>query len=125
LKITENLDLHQEARGDAILFLKNAFPRKLPDFKIIPTTETEIKSIIQSLKAKNSTGYDGIISKILEACASLISHPLTQIYNLSPSSCKCLSCATFIMQTTGVALDWAMIFDWILYYTIPYLIWCL
>jgi hypothetical protein len=42
LKITENLDLRQEARGDAISFLKNAFPRKFPDFKIIPTTETEI-----------------------------------------------------------------------------------
>jgi hypothetical protein len=52
LKIAENLDLHQETRGDAISFLKNAFPRKFSDFKIIPTAETEIKSVIHSLKAK-------------------------------------------------------------------------
>jgi hypothetical protein len=69
LKITENLDLCQEARGNA--------------FKIIPTTKTKIKSIIHSLKAKNSTGYDGITSKILKAFASLISHPLTHICNHS------------------------------------------
>jgi hypothetical protein len=37
MKITENLDL---AKCDAISFLKNAFPRKFPHFKIIPTTET-------------------------------------------------------------------------------------
>jgi hypothetical protein len=83
LRITENLDLRPEARGDAISFLKNAFPRKFPDFKIIPTTETEIKSIIHSPRAKNSTGYDGVTSKILKACASLISHPLTHICNPS------------------------------------------
>jgi hypothetical protein len=49
LKITENLDLGQEVRGDAISILKNAFPRKFPDFEIIPTTATEVKSIIHSL----------------------------------------------------------------------------
>jgi hypothetical protein len=39
--------------GDAISFLIRAFPRKFPGSKTISTTETEIKSIIQSLKAKN------------------------------------------------------------------------
>jgi hypothetical protein len=57
--------LHQEPRGEAISFLKNAFPREFPDFKSIPTTKTEIKNIIHSLEARNSTGYDGITSKIL------------------------------------------------------------
>jgi hypothetical protein len=80
-KITENLDLCQQARGNAISCLKNAFPRMIPE--IIPTTETEIKSIIQSLEAKYSTDYDGITSKILKACASLINHPLTHIGNHS------------------------------------------
>jgi hypothetical protein len=37
-------------KEDAISFLKNAFPVKLPDIKIIPTTDTEIKSITHSLK---------------------------------------------------------------------------
>jgi hypothetical protein len=52
--------------------------------KTIPTTETEIKSIIHSQKKKKKTsGYDGITSKILKVCASLISHPLTHICNHS------------------------------------------
>jgi hypothetical protein len=46
LQIIENLNLHQEERGDVISFAKNAFPRKFPGIKTIPTTETEIKSII-------------------------------------------------------------------------------
>jgi hypothetical protein len=44
LQITENLNFHQEERGD-ISFLKNAFPRKFPGIKTIPTTETEIKTV--------------------------------------------------------------------------------
>jgi hypothetical protein len=64
---TENLNLHQEVRGDTISFLEDAFPRKFPGIKTIPTTETEIKSIIHSLKAKNSSGYKGITSKNFES----------------------------------------------------------
>jgi hypothetical protein len=45
-------------KGNAILFLKKAFPREFPGIKIIPTTETEIKSIMHSFKAKNSSVYD-------------------------------------------------------------------
>jgi len=40
-----------------------------------------IKSIIDSLKPKKSSGYDKITIKILKAYASLISHPLSYIYN--------------------------------------------
>jgi hypothetical protein len=43
LIITENLNVHQEVKGDAISFLKEAFPTKFPDIKTIPTIETEIK----------------------------------------------------------------------------------
>jgi hypothetical protein len=81
LTITENLNLHQELRGDDISFLEDASARKFPGIKTIPITETEIKSLIQFLKAKNSSGYDGITSKILKVCASLLSHPLTNICN--------------------------------------------
>jgi hypothetical protein len=49
---TENLNLHQEVRGDAISFLKGAFSRTFPGINTIPTTETEIRSIMHSLKAK-------------------------------------------------------------------------
>jgi hypothetical protein len=37
-------------KEDTISFLKDAFPVKFPDIKIIPTTETEIKIIIHPLK---------------------------------------------------------------------------
>jgi hypothetical protein len=78
LTITDKLGLHQEGRSDAISFL-----RKFPGINTIPNTEIEMKSIIHSLKAKNFLGYDGITNKILKVCASLISHPLTHIYNHS------------------------------------------
>jgi hypothetical protein len=37
--------------------------------------------IIQSLKPKKSSGYDETRSETLKTCASLISHPLSYIYN--------------------------------------------
>jgi hypothetical protein len=51
------------------------------EMKIIPVTETEITSIIRSLKNKNSTGYDGVSSRILKYGASEISKPLSYICN--------------------------------------------
>jgi hypothetical protein len=53
LRITDKLGLHQEVRSDAISFLREAIPRKFPGITTIPTTETEMKSIIHSLRAKN------------------------------------------------------------------------
>jgi Notch-like protein len=63
--------------------LKDAFPEGFPSINIIPTTETEIESIIHSLKSKNTSGYDEIRSKILKACSSVISRPLSHICNHS------------------------------------------
>jgi hypothetical protein len=37
-------------RNDDISFSKDVFPVKFPDMEIISTTESEIKSIIDSLK---------------------------------------------------------------------------
>jgi hypothetical protein len=48
--ITISLNLHKMGKEDAISFLKDVFPVKFPDIKIIPTTEIEIKNIIHSLK---------------------------------------------------------------------------
>ena len=50
---------------------------------IIPVTEGEIQSIICSLKAKDSSGYDGISTKILKRCNSLISKPPSYICSKS------------------------------------------
>jgi hypothetical protein len=83
LTTAENLNLHPEVGGDAISFLREAYPRKSLGIKTIPTTETEIRSIIHSLKAKNSLDYIGITSKILKVCACPIYRPLTHIWSHS------------------------------------------
>jgi hypothetical protein len=40
--------------------------------KLIPTTETEIQHVIESLKLKNSAWYEGISSRILKYCTHTI-----------------------------------------------------
>jgi hypothetical protein len=83
LQITKNLSLHQGESGDVISFLIKACPRKFPVIKTIPTTKTEIRSIIHYLKSRNPSSYDGITSRIFKVCAPQISYPLTHIYNHS------------------------------------------
>jgi hypothetical protein len=83
LSVAENLNVRQVGKEDPISFLKDAFPCKLHGIKIVPTSEAEIKSIIISLRSKNSSGYDVTTSKILKACGSLLSQPLSHIYNHS------------------------------------------
>jgi hypothetical protein len=50
ISIAENLNLHQVGKEDPISFLKDSFPLKFHGIKIVPTSESEIKSIIPSLK---------------------------------------------------------------------------
>jgi hypothetical protein len=56
---------------------------KTPDsfFRFKNTTTFEVNSIIQSLKSKDSSGYDGISSQILKASAAYILSPLTYMIN--------------------------------------------
>jgi hypothetical protein len=68
-------------KGNAFSFLKDSFPANFPSLKTIPTTAAEKISIILSLKTKNSADYDEIKSKILKTCATVISHPLSFIFN--------------------------------------------
>jgi len=81
--ITEKLNIQQIVKGDTISILKDSLPGNFPIIDIIPITEAEIQSIIHSQKTKKSSGYDEITSKILKACAFVISHPLRYIYNHS------------------------------------------
>jgi hypothetical protein len=83
LTVAEKLNTQKTEKGDAISFLQDSFPRNYTSIKIIPVTATEIKSIIRSLKAKNSSGYDEITSEILKTCACTISLPLSFICNHS------------------------------------------
>jgi hypothetical protein len=47
----------------ALSFLRDAFPELFHSINIIPTTGTEVKSIIHSLKSKNSSAYNEIEAK--------------------------------------------------------------
>ena len=48
--------------------------------EILPVSELEVKTIIMSLKPKNSARCDGIPIKILKHCVHSVSKPLTYIY---------------------------------------------
>jgi hypothetical protein len=74
--ITEKLNIQKIVKGGTISILKDSLPWNFPSIDIIAVTETEMQSIIHSQKPKKSSGYDEITSKILRACASVISHPL-------------------------------------------------
>ena len=58
-------DLHTQIDDgtSSISFLKNVYQNYFSQMNIIPVTEGEIQSIICSLKAKDSSGYDGISTK--------------------------------------------------------------
>jgi hypothetical protein len=64
-----SLNLHKMGDKKMLFHFAASFPVNFPNIKTISTTETEIKSIIHSLKSKNLSGYDEI-SKILKACSA-------------------------------------------------------
>jgi hypothetical protein len=66
--------MQQREKEDAISILKNLFLGNFCSIKIIPITEAEVNKSSVSNK---------VTSEILKACASLISHPLSYIYNHS------------------------------------------
>jgi hypothetical protein len=51
--------------------------------KIKSLSTKEVENVIKSLKLKNSSGYDGISTKILKLSSLFISSPLTYICNKS------------------------------------------
>jgi hypothetical protein len=80
LSIAESLNIDHPKINDALKLLHETHIGSVTEMKIIPVTETEITSIIRSFKNKNSTGYDGVSSRILKYVASEISKPLSYIY---------------------------------------------
>ena len=66
-------DLHSETDNDiSLISLLNVYQNDFSQMNIIPVTEGEIRSIC-SLKAKDSSRYDRITTKILNMYNSLIS----------------------------------------------------
>jgi hypothetical protein len=53
---------------EAIQYMTKTIPRTFPNINILPTMANEIKNIINSLKSRNSCGYDGISTKFIKTC---------------------------------------------------------
>jgi hypothetical protein len=79
--ISHNLD-----NTTPLCYLMQSFKSLFPNInlKSIPTKETE--NIIKFRKPKNSSGYDGVSTKLIKISSSFISSPLTQTCNKSLSS---------------------------------------
>ena len=67
--------------SDPISYLNQNFSKTFSKIKLNNTSTHEIEEIIQSLKCKNSRGYDEISSRILKGSAPYVLSPLTYIFN--------------------------------------------
>ena len=63
--------------------MSNLFHKPFLSIKFNKTSTKEIEKIINSLKIKESSGYDEISTKILKISAPFISSPLSYICNKS------------------------------------------
>ena len=62
-------------------YLHQVFASQFPSIKLTPVSTNEIREIINSLKWKNSHGYDEIPIKILKTSLLYTESPLTYICN--------------------------------------------
>jgi hypothetical protein len=81
--ITGKLNIQQKEKGDANSLLKDSFPGNFPSLKLIHITEVQIKRTIHSPKPTKSPGNGEITNMAFKACASVVSHPFSYIYNNS------------------------------------------
>ena len=96
--VAENLinkPLDNNCSSDPLLYLNLNFTKPTSSLSLNHTTTYEINNTIQSLKPKDSYGYDEISSRILKISASFILSPLTHIFNktlhtgIFPERMKC------------------------------------
>ena len=67
-------------------YLTQSFKNPFPKVKLKSISTKEIENIIKLLKPKNSSGYEGISTKLIKLSSLFISSPLTYICNKSLSS---------------------------------------
>jgi len=77
---------HNPQNITSLHYLMQSFKNPFPNINLKSTSTGEIENIIKSLKPKNSSGYDGISTKLVKICSPFISSPLAHIYNKSLSS---------------------------------------
>jgi len=63
-----------------------SFKNPFPNINLKSISTKEIENLIKSLKPKNSSGYDGIFTKLIQISSPFISSPLAHICNKSLSS---------------------------------------
>jgi hypothetical protein len=83
LNTADDLQIQTDNNTSPVTLLQNGYQYDFAQMKIIPVTEGEFQSIIRYIKAKDSSGYDGISTRLLNMCNSLISKPLSYICNKS------------------------------------------
>ena len=66
---------------NSYLHLKKHNPKPIPNIMWQYASTSEIEKIIRSLKQSNSSGYDGISSRILKLSLPFIISPITYIFN--------------------------------------------
>jgi hypothetical protein len=73
------------ANNNPIYYMSKVSHNPFPNLKFnsVSTSTGEIERIINSIKVKNSHGYDGITTKMLKASAPYICSPLGYIFNES------------------------------------------
>jgi hypothetical protein len=69
-----------------LTYLRQNFIQSFPAIRLNNTTIHEISKIIQSLKCKDSNGYDGDSTRILQISAPYILSPLIYIFNKTLSN---------------------------------------
>ena len=83
LNVPGNLKIQATKNNDFISLLEKHYPYAFPPMQIVPVTEGEIRGIINTMKPKNSSGYDGISTKVLKLSGSQISKTLAFIIDKS------------------------------------------
>ena len=81
--IRSNVNQYTYTAKNPSCYLANLFHASFPSIKFQNTSTREIEKIINSLRMKNSCGYDEISTKVLKLSAPYISSPLCYICNKS------------------------------------------
>jgi hypothetical protein len=76
-QIVTNSNIKHGDTYKASSLLRNIKLDNIIQMETILVSEAEVRTIIMSLKPKNSTGYDGIPSKTLKYCVHSVSKHLT------------------------------------------------
>jgi hypothetical protein len=91
--ITKSINIKQNKPSPYIVgnithlyYLTQSFKNLFANINLKSVSTNEIKNIIKSLKPKNSSGYDGISTKLLKISSPFITSHLTHICNTSISS---------------------------------------